>query len=126
MRVFVTIFIALTWISSPVFADEVPPLIRELAGKSYVDNSLVQKVNKVNDESIAGIKTFDDIPLTATANVPAVGSSGAPRFVTELAMVSAITSAISSTVKTSGPQTVGGIKTFTDIPLAPTPALPGL
>lgn len=109
----------------------------DLAGKTYVDNAIETKVGKTGDESIAGTKTFDAIPLTQTSALPAVNDSAVNRFVTVTTlnnaletrvtnsqMATEIATAVAGTVKTTGDQNITGVKTFADIPMAPTPPLP--
>ncbi len=42
----------------------------DAATKGYVDTSVANKVSKTGAESVAGVKTFSDIPLIPTASLP--------------------------------------------------------
>ena len=104
----------------------------DAANKKYVDDSLTdlasdtRLVHTTGDESIAGDKTFtDEVVLSGGASVPTnkvLTITDAPSSNTDAANKKYVddTVAGSTVVHTTGTETVGGVKTFSDGIVIPT------
>ena len=95
-------------------------------------------VNTSGAQAVAGVKTFSDIPVIPTTAPTAAGQVASKAYVDSklvaassyaagsgLSLSGNVFSADNTVVRTSGAQTLAGVKTFNDIPLLPaaTPTL---
>jgi len=95
-------------------------------------------VNTTGAQAVAGVKTFSDIPIIPTTAPTAAGQVASKAYVDSkvvgastytagsgLALAGNVFSADGTVVRTTGAQTLSGVKTFNDLPLLPaaTPTL---
>lgn len=97
---------------------------KDLVNKQYVDDNKVSTddcVKTSGDQTVAGIKTFTSSPISVTPDA----SDNSTKVATTAFVKSQgyLTSqSLDNCVKTSGDQTIAGVKTFSSSPKAPTPA----
>lgn len=89
-----------------------PGVVQSVNGVSMPDILLdaysVQAVSAFDDQTILGVKTFDASPIAPYPTVPA-----------QVATAEYVNTLVGDTVKLSGAQSVGGVKTFTSLPVLP-------
>ena len=68
----------------------------EIVSKTYLDKALATKVSKTGDESVVGIKTFADIPLTETSGLPTADATLSTTLVTETELNTALAPFVSN------------------------------
>lgn len=113
-----------TFTSIPVGPALDPTTDDQLARKAYVDSSIPDTsdfVDKTTDQTIAGIKTFSSIPVLPASD-PSTGNQSTRKAYVDAgdaAVAGTVTALDGAVVKLTGAQTVGGIKTFSSIPVLP-------
>ncbi|QNR51975.1 tailspike protein [Streptomyces phage phiRKBJ001] len=110
-----------TFSSIPVGPASDPATANQLTRKSYVDTLDGANVKLTGAQTVAGVKTFSSIPVGPGSDPTAANQLTRKSYVDagDSANATSISTLDGEVVKLTGAQSIGGVKTFTSIPVGP-------